>query len=219
MARARFNLPEIERALKEFQAHFPEINDKLEMRREEFTGTIVNNLMEGYAFLDDLQAKGIDLFSVSGLYNMLELNHIVLCGTSSEVRMEYYRYLQEARKSFVERMKPILKWFRSSGSALEPYRAAAEYYARALSFPQLFFEGNHRTENMVVNYYLANVGLPPYVIGVESAVEYLDVSARIKFSTAKGGGGRARVKHAKQFRRFLANYGGSPFLVQSEDNS
>lgn len=209
-----FNLSGIEAAFRDFKDHFPQVNDLLEMRREEFTETIINNLMEGYEFLNTLQRKGIDLFSVSGLYNMLELNHIVLCGTSSDVRMEYYRHLQETRKTFSERIRPILVWFGRRGNSLGPYQVAAEYYGRSLSFPQLFFEGNHRTENMVVNYYLLNRGLPPYIISVDSAVGYLNVSARIKFSTARGRGEWKRVKHSKDFGRFLESFGHASCLQE-----
>lgn len=216
VGRTLFNLTTIEAAFRQFQHDFPTVNDQLEMRREEFSDTIIANLMDGYRFLNDLQRKGIDLFSMSGLYNMLELNHVVLCGTDPSVRMEYFRHLQETRKTFSERIHPILRWFQKWGETLDPYEIAAEYYGRSLSFPQLFYEGNHRTENMVVNYYLLNRGLPPYLIEAKSAVDYLDVSARIKFSTAKGRGERKRVKHSKDFRVFLRDFGNADCLIEEE---
>ena len=46
--------------------------------------------MEAYSFANHLWKKGINLFSPSGLYNMLELNHIVLCGTDKQKRLEYF---------------------------------------------------------------------------------------------------------------------------------
>jgi len=212
-----FHLSRIESALKAFQADFSLVNDQLEMRREDFSDAIIENILEGYAFLNHLSSNDIDLFSLSGLYNMLELNHIVLCGTAADVRMEYYRHLQETRKVFSERIKPILKWFRKRGSLLDPYETAAEYYGQALSFPQLFFEGNHRTENMVVNYFLLNKGLPPYIVAADNAVEYLNVSGRIKFSTSSGRGERKRIRHSKDFREFLKTNGNAACLSREEE--
>ena len=208
-----FNLKTIEEAFKAFQTAFPAVNDQLEMRRETFTDTIISNLMESYSFLNHLWKKEIDLFSVSGLHHMLELNHIVLCGHDPKVRAEFYRHLQQTRDQFYERIRPIHRWYQNRGKTMETYEIAAEYYGRALSFPQLFIEGNHLAENVKVNYFLLHHGLPPYIISADTAVEYLDVSARIKFSTKKGGE-RKRVKHSKKFRLFLEDQGHRRFLTE-----
>jgi hypothetical protein len=213
-----FDLVKIESSLKNFQANFIHINDKLEMRREEFTDVIVGNLLEGYDFLNSLWAKKIDLFSLSGLYNMLELNHIVLCGTDPKVRKEFYTHLDHTRTRFQEKIRPIYKWYKKYHEKLGPYKIVGEYYGRALSFPQLFFEGNHRTENMIVNYFLLNRGLPAYIISVDSAVDYLNVSGRIKFSMKeKFSGDIQRIKHTKGFRKFLKEHGSLNFYSLGKD--
>jgi len=210
-----FNLKAIEKNLKHFQKNFDSVNDQLEMRREDFTKTIINQIMEGYDFLNSLWKRDIDLFSLSGLYNMLELNHIVLCGTDKKVRKEHYQHLDTTRVNFQSRIHPIYEWYKKNAKKHNPYKVAAQYYGQALSFPQLFFEGNHRTENMIVNYYLLNQDLPPYIIQVETAVEYLNVSSRIKFSDKeKMGEGFKRIKHTKDFRAFLEKQGNPDFLQE-----
>ncbi|WP_028972963.1 hypothetical protein [Spirochaeta cellobiosiphila] len=210
-----FDLKAIEKNFKHFQKNFDHINDNLEMRREDFTKTIISQLMEGYEFLNSLWSRDIDLFSLSGLYNMLELNHIVLCGTDKRVRREHYQHLETTRKNFQSRIQPIYDWYKRNALKHNPYKIAAQYYGQALSFPQLFFEGNHRTENMIVNYYLLNKGLPPYIIHIDTAIEYLNVSSRIKFSDKdKMGEGFKRIKHTKDFRKFIETHGNNEYLKE-----
>lgn len=177
-----FNLGEIDVALNTFRENFTQINASLKMSREEFTPLLVSQLMEAYEFANYLWKNSINLFSPSGLYHMLELNHIVLCGTDKQKRLEYFAHLQETRTKFQKNIKPILEWYRKKLKKHPRYRLAAGYYTRALSHPQLFIEGNHRTENIIINYYLLGEGLSPYVISAHTAKEYLDLSSMIKFS-------------------------------------
>ena len=177
-----FNLKQIEEALHTFRSHFREINSTLMMSREDFTPLMVGQLLEAYDFANHLWKNDINLFSPSGLYHMLELNHIVLCGTDKRKRLEYFAHLQETRTKFQKNIKPILEWYKKKHAKHPPYRLAAGYYTRALSHPQLFVEGNHRTENIIINYFLLGEGLSPYVISRETAVEYLNLSGMIKFS-------------------------------------
>jgi hypothetical protein len=48
-----------------------------------------------------------------------------------------------------------------------------------LSIPQLFIEGNHRTGALVMSHVLATEGYPPFVLTVENARGYFDLSSVI----------------------------------------
>ncbi len=208
-----FNLKEIEDALHTFRGHFEEINSTLIMSREDFTPLIVSQLLEAYDFANHLWKKGINLFSPSGLYHMLELNHIVLCGTDKQKRLEYYAHLQETRAKFQSNIRAIFDWYRKKHKKHSPYRLAAGYYTRALSHPQLFIEGNHRTHNIIINYFLLGEDKAPYVISRDTAVEYLNLSGMIKFSY-KGEwiSDMKRGKYETTFGEFLKSHGETRFI-------
>jgi len=178
----QFNIEAIRRALKDFQADFPTINEKLDMKREDVSDDMVDQIVESYVFLNDLLAKDIDLFTPAGLHSLLEMNHIVLCGIDPDQRLSYYHHITETRTRFVSRIKPIRKWVVKNMDKSNPWKLATGFYAMILSQPQLFIEGNHRTGNTLLNYLLVSKGVPPYIVTPETAVEYLNVSGDIKFT-------------------------------------
>ncbi len=179
----KFNLVEISKSLIAFGKNFNKINSQLDIKREDFTREMVLNIVESYNFLNTLLEKNIDLFSAGGLYSLLELNHIVLCGTDPKKRFEYHTYIMETRKRFQENIKPILKWYKNEKEKAGPFKLAAAFYIQALSQPQLFIEGNHRTENVILNYILITFDKAPFIIGVDNALEYFNLSSKIKFSS------------------------------------
>lgn len=182
----RFDIDEIDEALCDFQSHFDDINDRLSLHRENLTRSMIDNILHAYLFLNHLLDRKIDLFSLGGLHSLLELNHIVLCGTNRRTRHEYHSHILETRKVFHKGIRPIQKWVGENKHASKsPYKLAAGFYALALSQPQLFIEGNHRTENVVLNYLLISAGEPPFVITAGNAFDYLELSGKIKFSDKK----------------------------------
>ncbi|HCR13299.1 MULTISPECIES: hypothetical protein [Solidesulfovibrio] len=176
----RLELDRIEASLRDVQEHFEEINAKLLMRREPLTDQIIGNLLEGYAYVDDLLEAGIELFSPQGLDNILELNHIVLCGSDESVRMEYGPHLLETRRRFAEGIDEISEWYERKRHK-SAYRRAAGVYVLSVSQPQLFLEGNHRTGALVASYILVQEGLPPFVLTRKNASEYFNPSTLIKY--------------------------------------
>lgn len=211
-----FDLREIETALTTFRTHFDEINSVLIMSREDFTPLIVSQLLEAYQFANHLWKNEINLFSPSGLYHMLELNHIVLCGTDKQRRLEYFAHLQETRAKFQKNIKAIFAWYKKKHRKHSPHRLAAGYYTRALSHPQLFVEGNHRTHNIIINYFLLGEGLSPYVISRETAVEYLNLSGMIKFSyKGEWVSDMKRGKYETVFGSFLDERGEARFIAEA----
>ncbi|NCN04722.1 MAG: hypothetical protein GW949_03735 [Spirochaetales bacterium] len=209
-----FNIQTIEKALGGFLESFPQINDTLAMRREDFTPIMINNILEAYTFLNDLLKQKMDLFTPAGLHALLEMNHLVLCGSDQETRSQYYHHLQETRKSFVKKIKPIKDWVLEKKESTEPYKLATGFYSRMLSQPQLFLEGNHRTGNILLNYLLISKGAAPYIASAADAKLYLDISGDIKF-TDKDRALDNTIKmpgHRKRFQEFLAAYTKDEFL-------
>ncbi len=210
----RFNIDEIGNALADFQKHFPQINETLEMRREDFSPVMRNRILEAYVFLNTLLDRGSDLFTPAGLSALLEMNHIVLCGNEPEDRQDYYQHLAETRKSFQKRISPIASWVLANRDEDKPYKLATGFYTRMLSRPQLFLEGNHRTGNIILNYLLVSKGAAPYIVEPATARIYLDLSGNIKFTNNSSSIETAFMMpaHAKRFRAFLKEQGKGRFL-------
>jgi prophage maintenance system killer protein len=176
----RLELDRIEASLRAVQRDFEKLNEELLMRREPLTDQIIGNLLEGYAYVDQLLEDGVEVFSPSGLDHILELNHIVLCGSNESVRLEYGPHLLETRRRFADGIGEIADWYeRKRGKSA--YRRAAGTYVLSVSQPQLFLEGNHRTGALVASYILVQEGLPPFVLTSKNAVAYFNPSTLIKY--------------------------------------
>lgn len=216
--KGQFHLKRIEESLREFKDSFEEINDLLAMRRETVTENMVNHIVEAYDFLNSLLKKDIDLFTPAGLHALLEMNHIVLCGTDKSNREQYYEHLSDTRQSFLSKIKPIKDWVLKNKSSSDPAKLATGYYSRALSQPQLFIEGNHRTGNIILNYILISSNEPPYIISKKTARLYLDISGEIKF-TYKDKPYDSTFKmpaYRKRFQNLLKNHTSDFYLVKDK---
>ncbi len=213
-----FNLKAIEESLKGFQNVFPQINDQLAIRREELTDSMIEQIVEAYHFLNNLLNKQIDIFTPAGLHALLEMNHIVLCGTEKDTRSQYYFHLEETRKSFLRQIRPIKDWVLRKRSVSDPYYLATGFYSQMLSRPQLFLEGNHRTGNVILNYLLISKGSAPYIVTEHNARGYFDISGDIKF-TENGNYLDTALRmpgHRSRFRAFLRTQVRGEFVYNSE---
>lgn len=178
--RYRLALSRIRASLREVQHDFTALNERLLMRREPLTDQIINNLIAGYAYVDRLLQDEVDVFSERGLDHILELNHIVLCGRDSSVRMEFGSHLLETRRKFAEGIDEIAAWYNRKRHK-SAYRRAAGVYVLLVSQPQLFLEGNHRTGALTASYILGQDGLPPFVLTPQNAEAYFNPSTLIKY--------------------------------------
>ncbi|MEL7639078.1 MAG: hypothetical protein AAGU21_05460 [Solidesulfovibrio sp.] len=199
----RLELDRIEESLRDVQEHFEEINAKLLMRREPLTDRIIGNLLEGYAYVDELLEAGVEVFSPSGLDHILELNHIVLCGSDDSLRLEYGPHLLETRRRFAEGLDEIANWYERKRHK-SAYRRAAGVYVLSVSQPQLFLEGNHRTGALVASYILVQEGLPPFVLTRDNATEYFNPSTLIKYRHKEKF--LDRQYYLKKYRRVLQEF-------------
>jgi hypothetical protein len=68
--------------LRRVPRHFDGINERLGAHRDPLDDVVIGNMIAGYAMVDTLVADGIDLFALGNSTLLLELNTLVLCGTS-----------------------------------------------------------------------------------------------------------------------------------------
>lgn len=179
----QLHIAAIEQALRKVQREFTGINAKLAMHREPIKDVIIENMLEGYRYINMLLSNNIRLLSEEHTEHVLELNHRVLCGTDPKVRLEYnYHIVQTAERFYAQEecnIDAIVKWHKRHKED-SAWRRAASTYIYMLSRPQLFFEGNHRTGALIMSAILAREGKPPFVLTVENAQAYFDPSTMIK---------------------------------------
>lgn len=170
---------------REFEA----IGGPLGLRREPLDERVVENMLDGYAFVAGLVAAGVDVFAMGHLRQLLELNTIVLCGTDPARRRQYAGHIEATERRFYgERdggIQDLVEWY--AGRRGEPvWERAAGAYVRMLSKPQLFVEGNHRTGALVMSYILMGAGQPPFVLSPDCAAAYFGPSTLLKNTEKKG---------------------------------
>ena len=179
----RLDLKAIEQSLRDVQREFPKINESLQSRRDSMTDAVLENMLAGYAFVDQAVADGVDLFTLRHATALLELNHIVLCGLNEQVRQEYQTHIETATQRFYEQeefnIDDILRWYYKHEKE-SAWKRAAGVYVRILSQPQLYIEGNHRTGALIMSYLLVREGKAPFVLTVDNAKAYFDPSTLIK---------------------------------------
>ncbi len=179
----RFNLQGIEQSLRGVQEQLPVLNREMKHPRERMDDEVVENLVSGYALVNQLLEARIELFAFGGSAYLLELNNRVLCGRSEQRRCEYKKHIEATNRFFYERtdagIHDLAEWY-----ALHRYGSvwhrAANIYIRILSEPQLFIEGNDRTGSLVMSYILAKEGQPPFVLTAANAKSYFEFSEQVK---------------------------------------
>ncbi|HBD95982.1 MAG: hypothetical protein A2015_12970 [Spirochaetes bacterium GWF1_31_7] len=211
-----FNIPEIRKSLKELLKDFKKINKTLSIKREELTISHVENVLCAYQYLNELLVSEIELFSKMGLFSLLELNHLVLCGKDSEKRAEYHKHIMKTQEKFTQRIPDLIAWYNKAEKTLDPYDLSTGFYWRQLSQPQLFIEGNHRTGNILINYMLLRMNKPPFIVNANNAWGYFEYSGRIKFSS------KEKIihslfnlpKHGRDLQEFIVENSSRKYIVE-----
>lgn len=205
--RYRLNIEEIEWTLRNVQKNFDAINDTLDMRREPLGDTILENMLEGYKYLNKLLEYGIAPLDKSELSSLLEMNHIVLCGPDIYARKEYRKHIQATAERFYSQedfgITHIRKWAKKHKDDT-PWKQAAGVYVMMVSTPQLFIEGNNRTGVLLISHMLAHYGKPPFVLTVDNAKAYFDPATLAKQTSKDMIGKLYKLpKIKKHFAKFL----------------
>jgi hypothetical protein len=181
--RYRISITSVEQSLRAVQRDFHRINDTLDMRREAMQNSIVDNMLDGYRYVNLLFEKEINPLRRKFLNHFLELNHIVLCGQDQQARVEFAGHIQVTKNRFYGQetfsVGHIRSWI-SKHKNDSPWKQAAGVYVMLLSRPQLFEEGNHRTGALLMSYLLVSSGEPPFVLTVKNAKGYFDPSSFAK---------------------------------------
>jgi hypothetical protein len=217
---ARLDLSAIESALRRVQQDFARINATLTTPRDPMTDEVLANMLAGYRYVDVVLADGADLFALGSSRRLLELNTLVLCGTSPEARREAAEHLAATERHFyAERtggIKDLMEWLQLHNNR-DVWRRAAGTYIHILSQPQLYLEGNHRTGALIMSYLLAREGCPPFVLTVENAKAYFDPSALIKGLKKSGVAALIRLpKLKKRFAKLLKEQADDRFLARPQ---
>ncbi|CAL1238827.1 conserved protein of unknown function [Candidatus Methylocalor cossyra] len=211
------NLAAIETALRRVQAQFPLINRQLETPHDRMDDEVVENMLSGYALVNDLSLGGVELFALGNLKYFLELNTRVLCRTSEAKRREYAKHIAATERRFYEQtdggIQDIMEWY-AMHKGESVWQRAAGVYVRMLSAPQLFIEGNHRSGALVMSYLLAREGKPPFVLTVENALAYFNPSAVITKTRKKSLAMLFRLPKIKsRFAAFLKEQADDSYLL------
>jgi len=137
-------------------------------------------MLAGYAYVDELIAADVDVLALGNLKHLLELNTLVLCGTSEARRLAHAGHLAATERRFYEEreagVQDVVEWYELHADDSLWLRAVG-LYIRMLSAPQLFIEGNHRTGALVMSWVLLRDGQPPFVLTADNAADYFRASA------------------------------------------
>jgi hypothetical protein len=212
-----FDLVAIEASLRRTQAGFGTINRSLRVPRDPLDSEVIANLIEAYAYVDALIRDDINMFALGSLRCLLEINRLVLCGSSEARRRRYASHLEATELRFYEEREggvgDLVEWVEDH--ARDPvWERAAGVYIRILSKPQLYVEGNHRSGALVISYVLGREGLPPFVLSPENARTYFDPSSLITDTSKKSLSMMFRMPAVrKRFAVFLQEQSNSGFLA------
>ena len=75
MDQFRLDLRAIAQSLRDVQREFPKINELLQSRRDSMTDAVLDNMLAGYACVDQVVADGADLCMLRHVPALLDLNH------------------------------------------------------------------------------------------------------------------------------------------------
>src|SRR5262245_52914760 len=145
-------------------------------------GRVVENMVAGYSFVSCLVASDVEVFAMGHLRHLLEMNTVVLCGTLPARREAYAGHIDATATYFYDdrggNVRALME--RQAQRDRSIWDRAANLYAQLLTKPQLFIEGNHRTGALLMSYVLMRHGLPPFVLGADTAASYFELSSGLK---------------------------------------
>lgn len=172
----RLDLEAISQALAGMEAEHELTGD---LPEEPLTEDAVRRMVAGYRYVDELLAARTDIFCYGETRHILELNHLVLCGTTPERRAQYRKHIDETERRFYERsgIGDFMEWYKRNRTG-SPQALASGVFLRVLSAPQLFIEGNSRTASLLVSYVRVRAGLAPLVVTVDGFRRYVEMVER-----------------------------------------
>lgn len=222
----------IEASLRAVQADFERLNSLLRIRKQPLSDVVIENMLEGYEYVDYLVAQNIDVFCAKGIGHLLSMNMIVHFGTDVvSIRDKCAGYSRAAADRFLGSHdghteitvkgtnESVQKWYRRHERD-GVWKRSAGVYVAILSHPQAFPEGNHRTGSLAASYLLLRDAKAPFVLNPDNFVEYFVPSHVIKFKDKRSlaydhldWGELAGLK--KKFGAFLKDHQNPAYLQSS----
>lgn len=179
----------IKSSLIDLQQHFPDINRQLTVSRSVPRDETIDNMLAGYSKIEILINSGVDLLAMGNSEAILELNQTVLYHTSSTQLSEQVGQFEATKAHFYEAdgggIGGLMEWFQLNNH-LTFWKKVAGIYCYMVAQPQLFIEGNHRVATLVVSYFLIKEGYQPFVVTVENAKAYFELSEQMKMQHKQG---------------------------------
>jgi len=212
------NLAAIERSLIDVQAHFDELNTRIDEPRDPLVDAVRENMIAGYALIDRYVAEGIELLDLQQIDRLLEINNMVLCGDNRANRVEFKAHIAATERRFFDtekgNVRDLLDWYAGHRDE-SPWKIAAGLFVRILSTPQLFIEGNTRSATLVASYVLMRSGHPPFVLTVANAEAYFNPSSVIRKMPRHSVSSLVRLpKIKKRYAEFLRDHADKRFLLK-----
>lgn len=183
MTEGGLDLARIERCLRAVQADLDRINRFLPVPRAPLEEALIRNMLDGYAYVDELVRGKVEALAPGNARVFLELNARVLCGTDPGERAALAAHLKATEERFYDQqgggIEAVIEWLkRHRNNAVESRAAGA--FVQVISEPQLFIEGNHRTGALIMSYILAREGCPPFVLCPANAAAFFAAAAAIE---------------------------------------
>lgn len=173
----------IRSSLIDTQKNFHRINQSLTVERKPPSEAVINNILAGYAKIDEHIANGTDLFKMGNSHLLLELNHLVLFHNSGRSVEENKSQFKATEKHFYEAkhggIGELMQWLAIHENS-NIWQRTAGMFTHVLSQPQLFLEGNHRTGSLMMSYMLLRAGRSPFVLTYENAKHFFEPAELIK---------------------------------------
>ncbi len=184
MSKTPLDLSAIEASLRAVQRDFARINASLDTQRDPLRDVVIENLLAGYEYVGSLLAADIDPLARGNSRHLLQLNLLVLCGTSDLAYEDCAPHIRETERRFYDDTNPggvrALMNYLADHKDDRVCQRAAGVFIQMLSAPQLFIEGNHRTGALVMSYLLCREGRPPFVLSVGNAKAFFDPASLVK---------------------------------------
>jgi hypothetical protein len=214
------NFRAIEASLRLVQARFAAINAKLADPREDPDDRVISNLMAGYRLVERYVAGGVDLFDIAQVGGLLEINNTILCAADPALREEFAGHIAATQQRFYDQEEggigDLVEWYKGH-RAESSWKRAAGVFVRALSKPQLFIEGNHRSGALIMSYILMRDGYPPFVLSPGNAVAFFNPSTVIRNTRKKSIAMLYRIpKIRRRYAEFLEAQSNSTYLLNDD---
>lgn len=181
--RQKLNIRAIRSSLTDTQKNFKKINATLKVARKAPSDEVIENVVAGYAKIDEYLSNGTDLFKLGNSHLILELNHIVLYHSANISFEEDKSQFKATKKHFYDAkdggIGALMEWLDMHRRS-NIWQRAAGLFTHVLSQPQLFIEGNHRTGSLMMSYLLMREGRSPFVLSYENAKHFFEPAELVK---------------------------------------